>query len=108
MFRYTVAAVGLALTVGATAVTSANVEPMSNEDVAAAGADAQDVMPVSGGGIELRACRDVSEDGPYNIVEFGPDVAGDASGVQLIVDATPAGQCAHLVVFTQPAPTQAL
>lgn len=108
MFRYTAGIVVLALMVAAPAVTSANVERSSDESAVSVGADAQDVLPVSGGGIELHACRNVSEDGPYHIVEFGPDAAGNASGVQLIVDASPAGACAHLVVFTQPAATQAL
>lgn len=105
MFRYTVAGVALALMLGATAVTSANVEDSNAERATVAGVSSQDVMPVVGAGIELHACRDVSEDGPYNIVEFGPSAAGDASGVHLIVDEAPAGACAHLVILTQPGPT---
>jgi len=108
MFRYK-AAVAAALLLGATAVATAAVERA--EDVpptAVVGANSHDVMPSLGGGIELHACRGVDENGPYNIVEFGPDAAGDASGVQLIVDEAPADACAHLVVFTQPEPTQAL
>ena len=107
MFRYT-AVVAIALMVGATAVRSANVEPASPMTAATAGADSRDVMPLVGGGIELHACPGVSEDGPYTIVEFGPASADDASGVQLTVDAAPADACSHLVVFTQPEPSQAL
>ena len=105
MVRYTAAAVALALMLGASAVTSAIVEVPSDERATVAGVSSQDVMPVLGGGIELHACRNVSEHGPYNIVEFGPSGASDQSGVQLIVDEAPAGACAHLVIFTQPGPT---
>ena len=108
MFRYTAGAIVVALMVGASAVTSAHIEPTNVESGVVVGADAHDVMPVAGGGIELYACRDVSEDGPYDIVEFGPDATGDAGGVQLVVDAAPAGGCAHLVVFTQPVATLAI
>lgn len=107
MIRYA-AAVAIALMVGATAVTSANVERANDVEVTVQGATSRDVMPVAGGGIELHACRGGTEDGPYTIVEFGRSAPGDVSGVLLTVDAVPAGACAHLVVFTQPEPTQAL
>ena len=106
MFRYT-AAVVLALMLGASTVTSANVERVRSGEVAHLGADSQDVMPAVGGGIEVHACRGLDESGPYNVVEFGPGVAGDASGAHVIVGDAPAGACAHLVVFTQPEPNQA-
>ena len=89
---------------GATAVTSANVARATSVQ----GATSQDVMPVSGGGIELHACRGGNDQSPYQIVEFGRGEFSDASGVQLVVDAVPAGACAHLVVFTQPGPSQTL
>jgi hypothetical protein len=107
MLRYTAAA-AIALMVGATAVTSADVERVNDVELSEQGASSRDVMPVAGGGIELHACRGVTEDGPYTIVEFGRSAPGDVSGVMLAVDAVPAGACAHLVVFTQPEPTQAL
>ena len=107
MFRYT-AVVAIALMLGATAVRSANVERVSSSAAVPVGADSRDVMPAVGGGIEVHACPGVSEDGPYTVVEFGPVGVGGASGVQLVMDAAPAGACSHLVIFTQPEPTEAL
>jgi hypothetical protein len=104
MFRYR--ATVLTLMLGAAAVTSGNVEGASEERATVSGVSSSDVMPTAGGGVELHACRDVGEDGPYSIVEFGPSTPGEASGVHLIVDEAPAHTCAHLVVFTQPQPTQ--
>lgn len=89
---------------GATAVTSANGAWATSVE----GATSQDVMPVSGGGIELHACRGGSDHSPYQIVEFGRSESSDASGVLLVVDAVPTGACAHLVVFTQPGPSETL
>jgi hypothetical protein len=102
MFKHR-AAVAVALTLGAIALTSA-----SAESTTATGASSLDVMPALGGGIELYACQGVSADGPIEIVEFGRDAAGETSGVQLIVDGAPVDACAHLVVFTQPGPSQTL
>jgi hypothetical protein len=89
---------------GATAVTSANVALATSVQ----GATSQDVMPASGGGIELHACRGGNDQSPYQIVEFGRSESGDASGVQLVVDRVPTGACTHLVVFTQPGPSETL
>jgi hypothetical protein len=107
MFRYT-ATVAIALLLGAFAVTGANGERASVSEDATAGADSRDVMPVVGGGVELHACRGVSEDGPFTIVEFGRAAAQYTSGVRLTMDVAPAYACSHLVIFTQPEPTQAL
>jgi hypothetical protein len=103
MFKH-IAAVAIALMLGATAVTSATGERATTPE----GLGSHDVMPVSGGGIEVHACRDGSVEGPYQIVEFGRSASGAASGVTLVVDAVQAGACAHLVIFTQPGPSQAL
>jgi hypothetical protein len=107
MFRYT-AAVAIALMLGAFAVTNANGERASVSGDATAGADSRDVVPVVGGGVELHACSGVSEDGPFTIVEFGRAAAHYTSGVQLTMDAASGDACSHLVIFTQPEPTQAL
>ena len=106
MLRYT-AAVALALMLGASAVRSAVVERASARENTTVGADSQDVMPALGG-IEVYACPDLDENGPYDVVEFGPGVAGDVSGVRVLVANAPAGSCAHLVIFTQPEPNQTL
>ena len=108
MFRQIIAAAAVTLMLGATAGSSANVERETPVEASAEGTGIRDVMPISGGSIEVHVCPSAEVDGPLQIVEFGRSASDASSGVQLVVDRAPTRECAHLVVFTQPVPSRDL